>query len=140
MSIGQAIKMIREPRAINVAQVIAYAIAAGSGVMAVLGVANPTFMASTIGPKMIMAVGIVLAAGGVTGAVSVITGLWWLERIALIITGTGWAMLLPAAVFFSLTGRSPAIWLIVALIVTALCDVFKRYRRIDWAYLDPTRS
>jgi hypothetical protein len=54
--------------------------------------------------------------------------------------GLGWVLLLPAALFFALAGRgSSGIWLVVALVITALSDVFKRYRRIDWAYLDPAR-
>lgn len=139
MSIHQAMKLIREPRAINIAQVIQYAIAAGAGLMAALGVASPQFMAATIGPVVITAVGCTLMLGGVLGAVSVITGLWWLERIALIVVFVGFLMLLPPAVFYAISGRSPAIWLVMALVVWALCDVFKRYRRIDWAYLDPAK-
>jgi hypothetical protein len=129
----------REPSAINAAQIVQYTIAVFAGFMAAFGVANPQFMSSTLGPKMILAVGSVLVIGGAVGAFSVITGLWWLERIALWIVALGWVMLLPAAIWYSVNGTSSAIWLVLVLVVWALCDVFKRYRRIDWAYLDPAR-
>jgi hypothetical protein len=136
MSIKQ---WIREPWAINAAQIIQYTVAVFAGFMAAFGVANPQFMTSTIGPKMILAVGTVLVIGGALGAVSVAKGYWWLERIALLVVGVGWVMLLPAAIFYSINGKSSAIWLVLVLVVWALCDVFKRYRRIDWAYLDPAK-
>ena len=139
MSIEKAIRLIREPRRINAAQIVAYTIAAASGFMAVLGVANPTFMAVTIGPALIAVVGGILLVGGVLGAFAVFRGMWWLERIALRIVGTGWFALLPAALFYSVTGKTSATWLVVALVGTALADAYKRYNRIEWAYLDPTR-
>lgn len=131
---------LREPSAINAAQIIAYAIAAVAGTLAAIGAVAPQFMTSTIGPVVITAVGITLAVGGAIGAIAVVRGMWWLERIALLITGTGWTMLLPPAIFYATTRpQTSAIWLVVALVVTCLCDVFKRYRRIDWAYLDPAK-
>ena len=130
--------LFREPRVINGAQVIANLCAAGSGALSALG-GLPTIVTGQIGPVLAVWVGIVLVVGGLLGAFTVLVGAWWLERVALLITGLGWVMLLPASLSFALTGRSSAIWLIVALIVAALADVFKRYRRIDWAYLDPMR-
>jgi dipeptide/tripeptide permease len=55
------------------------------------------------------------------------------------VVALGWVMVLPAALAFAVTGRSSAVWLVVALVITALSDIFKRFRRIDWAYLDPTK-
>jgi uncharacterized membrane protein YhhN len=70
----------------------------------------------------------------------VLLGNWWLERVALLITGLGWVLLLPATLTFALQGRGTGtIWIIVALIFTAIGDVFKRYQRIRWAYLDPAK-
>lgn len=137
--VQKAVKLISEPRGINVAQIILYAVAAGCGLAAAVGALLPVFMTSTIGPPLIIGVGAILAVGGVTGAAAVLSGMWWLERIALIITGLGWFLLLPAALFFAATSEKSAIWLVVGLVVVVLCDAYKRYRRIDWAYLDPTR-
>jgi hypothetical protein len=77
--------------------------------------------------------------GGVTGGITVLLGNWWLERVALLITGLGWALLLPACLSFAMTARGYGIWLVVALIFAALGDIVKRYLRIQWAYLDPRR-
>lgn len=137
--VQRAVKLISEPRGINVAQIILNAVAAACGMAAALGALLPVFMTSTIGSPLIIIVGIILAVGGVTGSFSVFTGMWWLERIALIVTGLGWFLLLPAALFYATTTDKSAIWLIVGLVVVVLCDAYKRYRRIDWAYLDPTR-
>jgi hypothetical protein len=88
---------------------------------------------------MSVLVGSILLVGGTLGALSVVTGAWWLERISLLIVAVGWIALLPAVISRAATGGTSAIWLVVALLAVALADIFKRYRRIDWAYLDPTR-
>ena len=137
--VRRAVKLISEPRGINVAQIILYGIAAVAGVATAVGAVNPQFTSTTVGPWIIVVVGAVLTAGGLLGAVAVLAGMWWLERIALIIVAAGWAMLLPAAIYFAFSTHNSAIWLIIALIGGVLCDAYKRYRRIDWAYLDPTR-
>jgi hypothetical protein len=137
--VQRAVKLISEPRGINVAQIILYVVAVVAGVAAVAGAISPLFTSSTVGPWVIIASGCFLAAGGAVGTISVLLGMWWLECVGLIITGVGWFILLPAALFFAFNSHNSAIWLIVALIVGVLCDVYKRYRRIDWAYLDPTR-
>ena len=137
--VGKAVKLISEPRGINTAQVLLYLIAALAGTAATLGALTPTFTSTTVGPWIIVASGAFLAAGGTIGATAVIAGWWWLECIALIITGVGWAMLLPPALYFAFTTHNSAIWLVIALLGGVLCDAYKRYRRIDWAYLDPTR-
>jgi hypothetical protein len=129
--------LIREPTVINAAQVIGNLAAAGAGLLAAVG-GIPTLVTGTIGPVLAVGVGSVLVLGGVLGAVTVLLGVWWLERVALLITGLGWLLLLPAALTVATRGSS-AVWLVVALILTALGDAFKRFRRIDWAYLDPTR-
>jgi hypothetical protein len=132
------LQLVHEPAAINAAQVVAYLTAGAAGLLAALG-GVPTLLTGTIGPVMSVAVGSVLVLGGVIGAAAVLSGHWWLERVALLIVGLGWVMLLPAALAFAVSGKSSAVWLIVALVVTALSDIFKRFRRIDWAYLDPTK-
>lgn len=137
--VARAVRMISEPRAINTAQIILYAIAAAAGLAAAVGALNPLFASATVGPWIIITVGVILSIGGITGGYAVIAGLWWVERIALIVLGVSWIMLLPAALFFAFTTHNSAIWLVIALLGGVLCDVYKRYRRIDWAYLDPTR-
>lgn len=137
--VQRAVKLISEPRGINVAQIILYGIAATAGAAAVLGAINPMFTSTTVGPWVIATSGGFLTAGGLIGVLAVSLGMWWLERIALIVTGVGWLILVPAAVYFAVNTHNSAIWLVIGLLGGVLCDVYKRYRRIDWAYLDPTR-
>jgi hypothetical protein len=136
---SQPVIMFREPAIINGAQVVTNSAAALAGLLAALG-ASPTLITGQLGPVLAAGVGSILVIGGLLGAITVLMGLWWLERVALLIVGLGWVMLLPATLTFAFQGRGTGtIWIIVALIFAALGDVFKRYRRIDWAYLDPTK-
>jgi hypothetical protein len=131
--------ILHEPAAINAAQFLANVAAAGSGLLAMLG-GMPNVLTAQIGPVLAVLVGSILLIGGTLGALAVLTGAWWLERISLLIVAVGWVSLLPAAISFANRPQSTGtIWLIVALLFVALSDIFKRYRRIDWAYLDPTR-
>lgn len=133
----RAAALFREPAILNAAQVIGNLAAAAAGALAALG-GLPTLVTGTLGPVLGVGVGSVLVLGGVLGAITVLYGMWWLERVALLIMGLGWVLLLPASLTVATRG-STAVWLVVALIFTALGDVFKRYRRIDWAYLDPAK-
>ena len=131
--------VLHEPAAINAAQFLGNVAAAGSGLLAIMG-GMPNILTAQIGPVMAVAVGAILLLGGALGALSVATGTWWLERISLLVVAVGWVSLLPAALSFAgRPGSNGSIWLVVALLAVALSDIFKRYRRIDWAYLDPTR-
>lgn len=133
-------KFLWEPSIINAAQIVGNITAASCGVLAALG-GLPNIITGTIGPVLAVGVGAILLIGGLMGAVTVVLGMWWLERVALLITGLGWVLMLPACVTYAYSGRgTSAIWLVIALILTAISDVFKRYRRIDWAYLDPMRK
>ena len=132
--------MFREPKAINAAQFVIYAAAAISGALAAMG-GLPIIVTGQIGPILAASVGTVLLIGGILGSFSVLYGNWWLERVALLITGVGWLMLMPATFSYATSGRgtSYTIWLIIALLFSALGDIVKRYLRIQWAYLDPQR-
>jgi hypothetical protein len=130
---------VHEPWAINAAQIFQFALSILFGFMAAMGAATPQFIANTITRPLIIAVGVLWIIGGALGAYAVARGKWGWERVALWITGLAFFMLLPAAVYYSFTGKSPAIWIVLGLIVWALLDIFKRYRRIDWAYLDPAK-
>lgn len=130
-------KLVREPVAINAAQLLANLAAAFAGLLAAVG-GIPVLVTGTIGPVLAVGVGTILVIGGTLGAVTVLLGTWWLERVALLITALGWALLLPAC-FTAVWRGSSAVWLVIALIFTALGDVVKRYWHIDWAYLDPRK-
>jgi hypothetical protein len=137
--VSKAVKLISEPRGINVAQIILYAVGAAAGLAAVIGSLSPLFTSTTVGPWVIIVSGSFLTAGGILGTIGVVAGMWWLECVALVSCGVGWGVLVPAATYYAVTTHNSAIWIVIALLVAVLCDVYKRYRRIDWAYLDPTR-
>jgi hypothetical protein len=131
---------LREPAVINGAQIITNIAAAGAGLLAAVG-GSPTLITGQIGPVLSVAVGGVLVLGGLLGSISVLYGLWWLERVALLVMALGWVLLLPACMGVVFSGRPnvSGVWLVVALIFAALGDSFKRYQRIRWAYLDPAK-
>jgi hypothetical protein len=133
-------RFVREPAFINSLQIVGYAIAATAGMLASLG-GLPNIINGQIGPVLSVIVGAILVLGGFVGAWAVISGQWGLERIALWITGLGYMALFVPTLFFAFTpGRTTStIWLIVALEAAAIIDNMKRYRRIDWAYLDPAK-
>jgi hypothetical protein len=133
-------RIFREPVAINGAQVVTNVAAAGAGLLAAAG-GSPTLITGQIGPLLSVVVGTVLVIGGCIGTVTVLLGNWWLERVALLVMALGWVMLLPACLGVVFSGRpnTSGVWLVIALIFAALGDVFKRYTRIKWAYLDPVK-
>jgi len=134
-------RYFHEPWFQNFLQTLGYALAVICGLLAALG-GIPNIITGQIGPVMSVLVGCLLILGGMIGAYSVYRGIWGVERIALWITGIGYAALLvPTLAFAIIPGKSvtSTIWLIVALEVAAIIDNMKRYRRIDWAYLDPAK-
>lgn len=130
---------LHEPVVITGAQIVTNLISAFAGFLAIAG-GLPYLLNGTVGPIFAVLIGSTLMIGGLIGTIAVLNGHWWMERIGLLVLGLGWVLILPAATAFALNPiGTPIRWLIVALILTAVGDVFKRYRRIDWAYLDPTR-
>lgn len=129
-------RRLEEPAVLTLAQILTYAVAVAAGSLLVGLV--PPMLSGVIGAEITASVGGLLAAGGVVGALSCYWGVWWLERIALYLVGLGWVLLSPAVIgssLLSLHGK----WLVILLLVLAVFDTFKRYRRIDWAYLDPAK-
>lgn len=130
---------IRQPWVINAIQFAQYCVGIAAGMAAVTGTANPQFLQNTINSLLITIVGGMLIIGCLTGAISVAKGWWAWERIGLIITGLAFFALLPAASYYSFGGKNPATWIVLILAFWAVGDCIKRYRRIDWAYLDPAK-
>lgn len=127
---------LAEPRWITALQILTYVAAGAAGTLVVVA-AFPYLFRGVLSPWLAFAVGAVLAVGGVVGAVSCLRGTWWLERVALLLVGLGWVLLVPSVAAASL---HPLVrTFIFLLIVVAVVDCAKRYRRIDWAYLDPTK-
>ncbi|QOP64919.1 hypothetical protein SEA_BRYNNIE_21 [Arthrobacter phage Brynnie] len=127
---------LAEPSMITGLQVLSHFTAAAAGGLVILG-AFPYLFRGILPPFMAAGVGAVLAIGGLIGVVSCWRGTWWLERVALMLVGLGWILLIPSVVEVGVPG---VIRLFMLLLLAGLVfDVAKRYRRIDWAYLDPTK-
>lgn len=134
----RVLSYFRDPRFINFVQFIIYALTAFCGVLAATG-SLPQIITAQIGPVLSLVVGLFLIISGSVGAFAVFGGHWWLERIGIRISWIGLGLLILVTLFFAFSRSSSSIWLIVALEVMAIGDAIKRYRRIDWAYLDPTK-
>lgn len=126
---------LSEPAAITALQICSHLLAAFAGGMAIVG-AFP-YLLRGLPPVMTFGVGLILAAGGLGGAWACLRGVWWVERIALMLVGLGWLLIVPSVVWLRLPGLVKLF--ILLLLAVAVFDVCKRYRRIDWAYLDPTK-
>ncbi|WNM72807.1 membrane protein [Arthrobacter phage RedFox] len=127
---------LAEPRWITLLQVLSYIVAAAAGSLVVAG-AFPYLFRGVLSPVITAGVGLILGVGALIGVGACWGGVWWLERVALLLVGLGWVLLVPSVV-------SVHMWWLVKLFILLLLaglllDVCKRYRRIDWAYLDPTK-
>jgi hypothetical protein len=131
---------IREPWFINLLQVIGYGLGIACGLLAALG-GIPNIVTFQLGPFLAVTVGTVLTLAGILGSYSLVRGYWGLEQVALWGFGIGYvALLIPTFAYAVNPGRSTStIWLIVALEIQAILATMIRYRRVDWAYLDPAK-
>jgi len=130
-------RRLAEPAMITALQVGSYIASGAAGALVVFG-ALPYIFIGAVSPWIAFVIGTVLFLGSTVGAVSCFKGVWWLERVALLLVGLGWVLLVPSVVSVD---RLPDLvkTFIVLLIAVAIFDIGKRYRRIDWAYLDPTK-
>jgi hypothetical protein len=131
---------IREPWFINLLQVIGYILGVGCGLLAALG-GVPNIVTFQLGTFLAVVVGSVLVLAGILGSYSLVRGYWGLEQVALWAFGIGYvALLIPTVAYAVSPSRSNStLWLIVALEIQAIIATMIRYRRVDWAYLDPAK-
>jgi hypothetical protein len=131
---------IREPWFINLLQVIGYILGIACGLLSALG-GLPNIVTFQLGSFLAVTVGSVLTIAGLLASYSLIKGYWGLEQAALWAFGVGYvALLIPTVVYAVSPARNSAtLWLIVALEIQAIIATMIRYRRIDWAYLDPAK-
>jgi hypothetical protein len=130
----------KEPAFINALQALGYLLAVVCGLLAALG-GIPTIITFQLGAVLSVIVGSMLVFGGSLGFFAVFKGLWWVERVVLWIIGLGYVALILPTLEYAIQGKASnsTIWLIAALEFASLIDCVKRYRRIDWAYLDPAK-
>lgn len=127
---------LAEPAAITALQVLSHLAAASAGALVCVG-AFPFLFRGVLPPIMAFGVGVVLFVGGAIGVVSCWRGVWWLERVALLLVGLGWLLLVPSV--FAIHVSPLVKCFLLLMLAISIFDVGKRYRRIDWAYLDPTK-
>lgn len=129
------IQRLAEPAVITALQIGSHLATAAAGGLVMFG-AFP-YLFRGISPLVAFSVGLVLMVGGLLGVAACWRGVWWLERVALVLVGLGWLLLVPSVLAVHLHVMFKAF--IFIMLAVALFDVGKRYRRIDWAYLDPTK-
>lgn len=77
-------RRVHEPRFVSFAYFVQYLILAAVGAYAVKS--PPTSISGEIGERAMVALAMLLTAGGVIGAVAVLPGKYWLERFAVAAT------------------------------------------------------
>lgn len=108
--VGKALYLqIAEPRIYRVLQFIIYLglFAAGTSVL----ISNPPILVRIVGVVLLDVFAIFIVMGGLLGAVAVLPGIWWLERVAILLICPALAMYVvmiitvpasPASVIFSI--------------------------------------
>lgn len=94
---------VHRPRVIAVAYFAAYLILAGVGIYALIR--PPTSIEGTIGAFSMVVLATLCAFGGIVGAVAVLPGRYWLERLAVIAIAV--ATVIYAAIILSLQITAP---------------------------------
>lgn len=130
-------RRLAEPAMITALQVGSYLASGAAGALVVLG-ALPYIFIGAVSPWVAFVVGLIQLIGSAIGAVSCYKGVWWLERVALLLVGLGWILMVPSVIAVDDLPDLVKTFIIL-LIAVAIFDIGKRYRRIDWAYLDPTK-
>lgn len=125
---------IPEPREVRFAYLGSYLLWAVAGVSVLIS--PPTSLEGTLGPVLTYVWGAFLALGSVLGASTVLTIYWWVERLAIWLTGTGvavYAILILSMHLTSSGNRIPQLCFVLA----GLVFLIVRYLRIKGARVQP---
>ena len=129
--------MLHEPRIITAATGVMWAILIGIGTAALL--APPATISHQMGPTLTIVWAILLMVGGALGLVGCLPGWFWIERVGLILAGTGASMYL--AVVLLLHYAEPGSRLVQAgFVILSLDFLVVRWLRIRGPQIDPTRG
>ena len=129
--------MLHEPRIITAATGVMWAILIGIGTAALL--APPATISHQMGPTLTVVWAILLMVGGLAGLVGCLPGWFWIERVGLILAGTGASMYL--AVVLLLHYAEPGSRLVQAgFVILSLDFLVVRWLRIRGPQIDPTRG
>ena len=129
--------MLHEPRIITAATGVMWSILIGIGTAALL--APPATISHQMGPTLTIVWAILLIVGGLAGLVGCLPGWFWIERVGLILTGTGASMYL--AVVLMLHYAEPGSRLVQAgFVILSLDFLVVRWLCIRGPQIDPTRG
>ena len=129
--------MLHEPRIITAATGVMWAILIGIGTAALL--APPATISHQMGPALSVVWATLLMVGGALGLVGCLPGWFWIERVGLILAGTGATMYL--AVVLLLHYAEPGSRLVQAgFVILSLASLVVRWLRIRGPQIDPTRG
>lgn len=132
---GRLWSRVHEPRAVNFFAILRYAFASimGWGLL-FFPAAELTTVAGWVA-HVASAGGLAVAALLSIGAV--INGVWWAERVGILIIGVAYCAQIPMLwfVFDNFAWHA----LITISVLEACAGMAMRYALISWAYLDPTR-
>ncbi len=92
---------VQEPKVVTVLHWVAYLVALGVGVSALLD--PPSSVAGELGPLLTTIWAGSFILGGTLGAVATLPGIWWLERAGVIACVTGLAVWVMVTVVLELT-------------------------------------
>lgn len=130
--VSQTFLLIAEPRVVRVVQFGVYVCMTMAGHFVL--VSTPHSFEGVLGQMLVVVFGTFVMVGGILGAIAVLPGIWWLERVGILSLMTGMAMY--SVVVFTL-GISPTGFLIgVAFILTFV----QRWMEIRRFQLAPKRG
>lgn len=123
---------IAEPRVFRLLQFVIYIalLVAGVGVL----INTPDNIQEVLGNFLIYVFGGFVALGAILGAVAVLPGVWWLERVGLLALGTGFLMYI--VIVISLGASVVSVIVYVAFVLTFI----QRWTEIRGAYLAPRKD
>ena len=120
---------IAEPRVLRILQFFIYV---GMTIAGVTFLSQPpTLFENIAGPILVHVFGAFIASGSILGAFAVLPGIWWLERVAILLLGTGLAMY----IVFVVTLGSSIIGIVMS--IAFLLTFVQRWTEIKGAQLAP---
>lgn len=125
---------LHQPRWVTALHLAAYTATAAVGLVLLT---LPGAVTHSLGWWGTVGAGAAVTLAASTAAASCTSGVWWLERVAILTMTTAYVALLP--ILWS-SGLATTIRVLITLQAAALIALhLARYHLIAWAYLDPAR-
>lgn len=120
---------IAEPRTIRILQFIIYGCLLYTGIGVLFY--PPGSYSRVVSDGWIVAIGLFVTVGAIVGASAVLPGIWWLERVGVLLLGTGISMYVVVAIIL---GQSP---LGIAVFIAFIMTFIQRWSEIRGSDLAP---